>query len=161
MNIGIVGHEEAKFNSVTEEAAKKLIRSVVSGAACVVSGGCHLGGVDIWAEKTADMLSIPKKIHLPKNRRWDTGYKERNLLIAKDSDVVHVILVKEYPEGYDGMRFPLCYHCKSTEHIKSGGCWTGLAALTLGKRAVWHTIAPDGTVVTEDRSQRYEASEKG
>lgn len=153
MNIGIVGHEEAKFDDVTEKAAKDLIGHLLTQSpeldpAGVISGGCHLGGVDIWAEKTADMLGLPKKIHLPKSQRWETGYKPRNLLIAQDSDIVHVILVKEYPLGYVGMRFPLCYHCGTTDHIKSGGCWTARQAMLMGKPAAWHVISPDGTVTS-------------
>lgn len=153
MNIGIVGHEEAKFDDVTEESAKDLIRFILWGhneKPTVVSGGCHLGGVDIWAEKTADRVGLPKKIHLPKNQRWETGYKPRNLLIAQDSDIVHVILVKEYPLEYVGMRFPLCYHCGTTDHIKSGGCWTARQAMLMGKPAVWHVISPDGTITSTE-----------
>lgn len=49
----------------------------------LISGGAD--GVDTWAEEAADRLGIPKRIHRPKNRRWEPeGYKERNLLIAQD-----------------------------------------------------------------------------
>lgn len=65
-------------------------------------------------------------IYPPKTRDWLTGYKPRNLLIANKSDIVHCIVVKEYPSGYSGMRFDCCYHCGTNDHVKSGGCWTAL-----------------------------------
>lgn len=90
----------------------------------MVSGHCHLGGIDIWAEEEADDMGIEKLIFPPKSLRWNGGYKERNLLIARNSDIVHCIVVAKYPPHYRGMRFTRCYHCDTTEHIKSGGCWT-------------------------------------
>lgn len=141
MNVGVVGHEAAKFTPETEVHAKALIRRALSGAAAVVSGGCHLGGIDIWAEEEADRLGIPKIVHLPERQTWNGGYKERNLLIARDSDVLHNIVVVQYPASYSGMRFEYCYHCKTSDHIKSGGCWTMHRARALGKPAHLHTIA--------------------
>jgi hypothetical protein len=88
--------------------------------------------------------------------RWDApgGFRWRNLLIARDSDVVHVIVVKDYPPGYveanrgkpgkvflrDGK--PYCYHCgdRRPVHVKSGACWTAIEALKLGKKAEWHIV---------------------
>lgn len=141
MTVGIVGHEAAKFTPETEARAKALIRRALSGATAVVSGGCHLGGIDIWAEEEADRLGIPKIIHLPKRQTWSGGYKERNLLIAQDSDVLHNIVVDRYPASYSGMHFDYCYHCKTSDHIKSGGCWTMHRAKTLGKPVHLHTIS--------------------
>lgn len=115
MKIGIVGSEQAKFTPETEESARARIDSILFGLppdTVVVSGGCHLGGVDIFAEEAAANLKLSTSIHTPKQRTWAAGYKARNLLIAQESDEVHCITVRELPPGYKGMRFPLCYHCQ-------------------------------------------------
>jgi hypothetical protein len=141
VNIGIVGHAGEKFTPETEQAARHIIRTLLTPPDTVlVSGGCHMGGVDIYAEEEADAIGRKKIIHLPKRRTWDGGYKQRNLLIARDADEMHVIVVADYPPNYDGMRFGLCYHCDTDSHIKSGGCWTGKQAERLGKKAVWHVV---------------------
>lgn len=141
MNIGIVGHEASKFSVTAEDEAFQIIRELLEPKdSRLVSGGCHLGGVDIWAEWIADEKGRAKIIHLPKSRSWSGGYKERNLLIARDSHEVHVIVVKSLPESYTGMRFNCCYHCGTTNHVKSGACWTAKQAQRLGKKAVWHEV---------------------
>ena len=133
MIVGIVGHESAKFTALTEQLARRAIRDIIKDAEEVVSGGCHLGGIDEWAIEEADALQIPRVIHFPKVRSWEGGYKQRNILIAEHADAVYSIVVAEYPEGYAGMRFPMCYHCGTRDHIKSGGCWTAKHARKLGK----------------------------
>lgn len=145
MKIGIVGAEAKKFTLATEAQAKRVIEEVlVAGHAdAMVSGGCHLGGVDIWAEEVADRLGIPKIVHLPRTHHWSTGYKPRNKLIAKDSAVVHCIVVRALPPNFSGRAWTTCYHCLGSHgpHIKSGGCWTAIYARDfLGKGAVWHIL---------------------
>ena len=138
MNIGIVGHEAAKFTPETEATAKAIIRSLLSEPLSVcVSGHCHLGGVDIWAEEIADELGRPKIIHVPKTLQWEGGFKQRNLAIAKDSDEVHCIVVTTLPDTYAGMRFNSCYHCRTGDHVKSGGCWTAKRS----RCGVWHKVS--------------------
>lgn len=165
MNIGIVGHAADKFTPLKEQLARELIRSILSlPDAVLVSGRCHLGGVDVWAEEEADKLGLKKMIFPAKTHRRATGYKPRNLLIANFSDVVHVIVVKEYPEGYNGMRFKYCYHCGTDTHVKSGGCWTGLQAKKMGKPWVTYAIgdrgASDmGASQDEQAKERADASE--
>jgi hypothetical protein len=137
---GIVGHEGAKFTADGEAQARRIIRELLAHPDTVlVSGRCHLGGIDIWAEEEADKLGREKIIHPPKELSWSKGYKPRNLLIAKDSDIVHCIVVANYPDDYDGMKFKRCYHCNSDDHIKSGGCWTAKRA----KLAEWHVITQE------------------
>lgn len=151
MNVGIIGHEAAKFTLATEQEARAVIRGILDHEGTedvLVSGGCHLGGIDIWAEEEADRLGLRKIIHLPKSRSWENGYKQRNMQIAQDSDVVHVVVVRTLPESYKGMRFPLCYHCKTKSHIKSGGCWTAKYAETLGRPARWHEVG----AISEDQT---------
>lgn len=148
MKVGIVGNEGAKFTPETENKARELIRwLLLSGTECVatavVSGHCHLGGIDIWAEEEADKLGLEKKIFPPKHFSWDLGYKPRNILIANTSDVVHNIVLAKYPESFVGKRWKECYHCIGSGrpwHVKSGGCWTAKHALKLGKPAYWHII---------------------
>jgi len=141
VRVGIVGHEGAKFSRVAELAARELIRGLLlERDSIVVSGGCHLGGVDLWAEQEARLMGRKAIIHRPANLRWADGFKPRNLLIAEDSDEIHVIVVREYPPHFRGMRFDLWYHCGKDSHIKSGGCWTAKVAERRGKKAYWHII---------------------
>ena len=142
MNVGIVGHEAAKFTKATEKKARAFIRHTIESTllcgpeSFIVSGHCHLGGIDIWAEEEAADLGAPFLVFPPKTHRWSDGYMPRNLQIAAHSDVVYCIVVAEYPKGYDGMRFDECYHCHTTDHIKSGGCWTAKRA----KKGIWKVI---------------------
>lgn len=148
MNIGIVGHEAAKFTTVGKIMAEHVIESILCGeygdppiaGATLVSGGCHLGGVDIWAEETAARLGMPAAIFRPETHSWETGYKPRNLAIAAHSDIVHVVVVDKLPPEFKGMTHPFCYHCNTNEHVKSGGCWTANQARRQGKQTVWHII---------------------
>lgn len=140
--LGIVGHAADKFTPETEAAAKRIIREEARafGATHIVSGRCPLGGVDIWAEEAATDLGLIPIIYPPKVNSWSApgGYKARNLLIARDSDCVLVIVVAALPEGYKGMRFNGCYHCgkRNPPHVKSGGCWTAWKA----KERKWRII---------------------
>ena len=142
MRVGIVGAEGAKFTREAEWTAKRLILSLLSPGDVVVSGGCHLGGIDLWAEQAARHLGLPEPvIHRPTSLSWSAGYKPRNLRIAQDCDVLHNIVVDTYPPGWTGMTFPFCYHCgREAGHVKSGGCWTAKQAARLGKPAHWHVI---------------------
>ena len=135
MTIGIVGSEQAKFTPDTERAARLLIQELVVKhlATKVVSGGCHLGGVDVYAREEADRLHVEFEEFLPAVRMWEGGYKQRNMKIAQVSDFVVCITVRELPPTYKGMRFKSCYHCKTDQHVKSGGCWTVKYAKKLGR----------------------------
>lgn len=135
MRIGIVGSEAAKFTPETQEAARKEIRRLIQRATLVISGGCHLGGIDIWGVEEAGKAGIDVLEHLPARRAWEGGYKQRNLRIADSSDKVVCITVRELPPGYTGMRFTHCYHCGqgAPPHVKSGGCWTMKQARLAGK----------------------------
>lgn len=142
MILGIVGSEEAKFTQLGAERAQELIRRLLDqpGVEQVVSGGCHLGGIDIWAAKIGMELEINVTEYLPKIQSWETGYKPRNLLIAQRSDAVHCITIREYPREYTGMRFVICYHCGVDTHVKSGGCYTMKQAIRLGKPGYLHVV---------------------
>jgi hypothetical protein len=118
--------------SILEEAPEDAI---------IVSGHSPVGGIDIWAEQGAVGLGMETDIKAPRQQSWggEYGYRARNLDIAA-SDIVHVIVADVLPEDYTGRRFKLCYHCKTDDHVKSGGCWTGKKALAAGNLAEWHII---------------------
>lgn len=160
--IGIVGHEAAKFTPAAEQDARRIIRILLRpGEMVLVSGGCHLGGIDLWAEEIYEQLRTESKeafghdrpdplIYKPRQHNWTYGYKPRNLAIAQAAQVVHVIVVATYPKGFSGMKWgsdtePHCYHCSRTgqhpgRHVKSGACWTAAQAQRMGKEAQWHII---------------------
>lgn len=142
-NIGIVGSEGGKFTKAGEAEARKIIRVLLQTAKHpprLISGGCPLGGIDIWAEEEADTLGIPSTIFPPKTNSWDDGFRPRNIQIAEASPIVHVIVVARYPPGYNGLIFKSCYHCHSSAHVKSGACWTAKFAQSQGKIAMWHLV---------------------
>jgi len=140
MKLGIVGHGADKFTPETALLAKARIRANIKAysAQLVVSGRSPLGGVDIWAEEIAHELSIPTLIFPASTNQWDGpgGFKYRNLQIAHNSDVVLCVVVKSLPPSYQGRRFEYCYHCRTQEHVKSGGCWTGKQA----KACIWEVV---------------------
>jgi hypothetical protein len=135
MIVGIVGSEQAKFTPETEAKARQIIRYLLSrpNVTGMASGHCHLGGVDIFAEEIADELGIEKFIFPPRSKGWSSGYRPRNIQIAKKCDECYCITLRDLPPGYEGMTFKLCYHCGSSSHVKSGGCWTVKEARRLGK----------------------------
>lgn len=141
MRIGIVGNGTDKFTQLGRERAEQLITDILEDADVMVSGHSPVGGIDIWAEEIATIMGVALDLKIPEIQQWNPpggyGYKARNLDIANDSDIVHVILADVYPEEYTGMRFDGCYHCgMATDHVKSGGCWTGHRAAN----AEWHIV---------------------
>lgn len=133
MNVGIVGHEAAKFTPQTEALAREVIRYLLSPPGTwLVSGHCHLGGIDIWAEEEAKGLGRESMIFAPKSLTWNNGpngalgFKSSNELIAWNSQIVHCLVVRELPDSFVGLEHAGCYHCKGRigPHVKSGGCWT-------------------------------------
>lgn len=140
--VGIIGHGNDKFTEYGKETAIMIIKELLQNASCLVSGHSPVGGIDIWAEEEAKRMGIPCDIKSPKQTTWNSeyGYKQRNLDIARTSDIVYVLLADSYPDDYKGMRFEYCYHCKTKNHIKSGACWTAHKALGMGKKAQWIII---------------------
>lgn len=148
MIIGIVGSEAAKFTAAGEADARHLLRGLLtlSGVDGMSSGHCHLGGIDIWAEEIASELGVEQFIFPPRELDWSRGYKPRNIQIARKSGAVYCITVDHYPTGYHGMRFGSCYHCGTSEHIKSGGCWTVKYARQLGKQGRVLVVSQKGGI---------------
>lgn len=133
MKLGIVGLRASKFTPLTEQLAKEAIASLLDEyrPGVVISGGCHLGGVDVWTVEIAKKLHIPTVEYVPEVQRWEGGYKQRNIKIAENSDMVVCVTVSELPERKE--KFPWCYHCRTDQHIRSGGCWTVKYARGIGK----------------------------
>jgi hypothetical protein len=127
MILGIVGNAGDKFDEDSKEIACLCIRQLIDehNPRLIISGACHLGGIDKWAVNIAGEMEIPFHEYNPEDLSWPS-FKKRNLLIAKGSDKVVCIVVKDYPKDYKGERFKKCYHCKYRipSHVKSGGCWT-------------------------------------
>jgi hypothetical protein len=148
--IGIVGHGSNKFTEKSKKIAKNLIADILlkyHPNCILISGHSPMGGIDIWAEEIATDLNVQMDIKSPKQHSWDGeyGYKARNMDIANGSDEVHVILVDSYPPNYKGKKFDNCYHCikhpeVKSNHVKSGGCWTGWKAKELGNELIFHII---------------------
>ena len=150
MIIGIVGSQQDKFNPVTEQKARTLIREIIArvgvmGSIC--SGECPNGGIDLYAHEEADAMGVNFIAYPPKVNKWEGGYKQRNILIAQTSDLVVCVSVLKLPEGYTGMKFWRCYHHDDESdvpsHVKSGGCWTTQFARSLGKPTELHVVAND------------------
>ena len=135
MILGVVGCEAAKFTPQTEATARDVIARLIQRLhpERVVSGRCHLGGVDIYAVEESRAMGVDVTEFPPRVHSWQAGYMPRNIQIAEASDHVACITLKGLPPGYAGMRFRLCYHCGTTEHVKSGGCWTVKYARKIGK----------------------------
>jgi hypothetical protein len=133
--IGIVGHAAEKFTPDTEAQARAIIRRLLTGASGACSGESPMGGIDVWAREEAVALGVPFTGCPPTVHQWagPGGFMDRNLQIARISDEVYSLVVKDFPPGFRGKRYPFCYHCKTAAHIKSGGCWTVKQAAALGK----------------------------
>lgn len=149
MRVAIVGHEAAKFTPETELQARSIIREILArpSVTTVVSGKCHLGGVDIYAAEEGRALGLYVREYPPSRLAWKPrdgaiGFYARNLQIAGDCDEAHCVVVRELPEDYQGMRFKGCYHCGGfrPEHVKSGGCWTVIQAGERGAKTFWHVV---------------------
>jgi len=158
MKVAIVGAQMSKWETSEQiEEAKRFISSillaytVMYGEVILVSGGCHKGGVDIWAEEAADKLGIDKIIFPAPAHQWKDilspipdghlrplkgcyidgdfyvkrGYRSRNLQIASECDVIWCI----NPKGK-----------------RSGGSWTLKKAVEMGKRGYLVTVSRTGHV---------------
>jgi len=114
LRLGIVGSEGAKFTLETEALARLTIKELIVKykPTTVISGRCPLGGIDIWAIEEATKNGHALAGHTvygleypPEVEEWDPpgkiGYKARNLSIAKDSDVVVCITVRELQDRQD------------------------------------------------------------
>lgn len=127
--VGIVGSHKLTTAQTLEaylrvhEIVMDLLetRNLAPKDVTVVSGGAS--GVDNFAEQASrKLLMKPAEVYLPKKRRWEpNGFKERNILIAERSDVLHCI--------------------RSRDSATYGSGWTADYFDTLGKgEAVRHWV---------------------
>jgi hypothetical protein len=156
MILGVVGNGKDKFTVAGEAVARKYIAALLTDKKIesdlaeepfvVRSGHSIKGGVDIWTEDTAKWMGVVLDIKAPKEERWDGdyGYKARNLDIA-ESDELEIIVADSYPPDYKGQRFKECYHCDTSDHVKSGACWTGKQAQKMGRKVAWILVHNDGS----------------
>lgn len=170
MKIAIVGAEESRWTEKQKEEAKFRIRQLLYvgngpkwDRAVLVSGRCHRGGVDIWAEEIADELELEKEIYPAEVHRWMDmidissgsklkGYRSRNIQIAEACDVLFDIEPEIRCPSCRGLRalspefagatmahLPTsemrCKRCNGRGKIpnRSGGTWTKNAAKRRGK----------------------------
>lgn len=131
--LAIVGSEEIKFTAATKERACNWIWALLASYDEVVSGACHLGGIDVWAAQIGREMGLSVIEYPPKTQNWSDGYKPRNMQIARRCTEAVCITVAKLPDTYTSpFRFDTCYHCCES-HVKSGGCWTVKQARMMGK----------------------------
>lgn len=114
MKIGIVGSSKADIKQSTI-LIMALINKYPKDTE-FVSGGAK--GIDEAVEEACYVLSRQLTIFKPKINKWEGGYKERNLKIARYCDEVICIALATI----DKKNF--CYHCNSDKHDRTGGCYT-------------------------------------
>jgi len=112
MKIAIVGSSHLDKDEIVR--AKDLI---------FVLGNLHIKddiitgdavGVDMLVKECIDYAEVIYS----HNERWKPdGYKERNITIAEKADFVYSIATKQLKDEW-------CYHCLSTDHNRTAGCWT-------------------------------------
>jgi hypothetical protein len=83
----------------------------------VVSGGAP--GIDSMAKERCDARSIPCEEFLPKVKRWEGGFKPRNLKIARACDaLVRIVSARSSTYGSGWTRDQAAKLGKPTEEIK-------------------------------------------
>lgn len=126
MKVAIVGSSHLTENeerTARQYSATILKNYLKEGSVTLISGGAK--GVDTQAEDVAKQLSIECKIFKPAEHNWD-GYKIRNLKIAQECDILYCLPTK--------LKIEPCYHCNTTDHERSGACWTLKQAKILRKK---------------------------
>lgn len=78
-------------------------------------------GIDAIVRDMAEEQNIPCRVFTSKVKQWEgdllhDGFKERNLRIVAycDNLVCFASQLRNTP----------CYHCGTSEHERTGGCWT-------------------------------------
>lgn len=141
MKIAIVGTSHALTEN-EERDIQQLIANILNDydrdSDEIISGGAK--GVDIMAIELASSRGFIFHTILPESEKWEGGYKERNLKIAKMCDALYCISI---PERSKKER---CYHhTPPAKHQKTAGCWTMKEALKLNKECM--------LLITTDRSK--------
>ena len=119
--LAVVGSTAFAGDVAATREARRYIEEAIESLepGLVVSGGAV--GIDRLAVEVAQGYGIPVRERLPEHARWAPGgYKERNLLIARD-----------------------CTHLLCLSHVGSktyGSGWTADQAARLGKKVERYTL---------------------
>lgn len=113
MYVGIVGSSKAPITEGNIKFVENIIKDYDKMTTVIVSGGAK--GVDTLAKLASERLNYKFVAFSPTAENWE-AYKKRNLEIAKECNIVISVALP-----YSGNR---CYHCNSTLHDKTAGCWT-------------------------------------
>lgn len=103
MKLAIVG-STSFVNPQAPDLVREWIRAAITvlEPEVVISGGAE--EVDTWAEIIAGNMGVPTCIFRPKNKLWEPeGYKERNILIAKECThllALRCVLSKTFGSGW-------------------------------------------------------------
>ena len=174
--IGIVGNGRDKFTDYGYKLAEEKVKEIItiSNPEKVCSGNSPMLGIDYLVKQ----LTPPERYieFAPQVSQWNPkegiGFRERNLKIA-ESSVVYVIVANKYPKYYSGDKFKECYHCFNmqrmkfdvsnhlpTNHVKSGGCWTGQHTIMNGNKALWYIIDNGETYENISQDEELEPMEE-
>jgi len=140
MKVAIVGTSHALTEN-EERDIQQLIAGIINDydedSDEIISGGAK--GVDTMAIELASSRGFLFRTILPESEKWEGGYKERNLKIAKMCDALYCISIPIHDKK--------CYHHTEikTPHEKTAGCWTMKEALKLNKECM--------LLITTDRSK--------
>jgi len=124
MKIAIVGISKPISIVLIHGVIHKLLNSYDPKKDEVISGGAR--GVDTFVQKVAESIGFAVSIRSPKSQTWQ-DFKERNLVIADECDILYCITNKTYSK--------MCYHHGDIhqDHQKTAGCWTMNKAIELNK----------------------------
>ena len=130
MKVAIVG-TTYEFTKKEERDIQKLITDILNDYNKyedeIISGGAK--GVDTMALESASERGFLFCTILPESEKWEGGYKERNLKIAKMCDVLYCLTIPVHDKK--------CYHHNPPQnHQKTAGCWTMKEAIKLNKECM-------------------------
>lgn len=131
MKVAIVGTSHALTRN-EERDIQQLIENILNDYNIdddeIISGGAK--GVDTMAIELASSRGFLFHTILPESEKWEGGYKERNLKIAKMCDILYCISIPIHNKA--------CYHHAhiETPHEKTAGCWTMKEAVKLNKECM-------------------------
>ena len=132
MKVAIVGTSHARTEN-EERDIQQLIVNILNDYDRdddeIISGGAK--GVDTMAIELASSRGFRFHTILPESEKWEGGYKERNLAIAKMCDILYCISIPIHDKP--------CYHHHvhiETPHEKTAGCWTMKEAVKLNKECM-------------------------
>ena len=115
--VGSVGFTNPDWRDMATDIVEHWLERL--DPALVVSGGAD--GIDTLGVELACKWGIEPRVHLPKNKLWaPDGYKDRNLLIARDC--THLLAIR----------------CVDSRTYGSG--WTADRAEEMGRRVRRYTL---------------------